>query len=71
MKDKCISAQSDPLLSYFQEKDQDRFHNQEAFTALPHSKEGAVRELLSDLTLHNFQPIIGIEASQKNAEDES
>ena len=50
MKDKCISAQSGSLLSYFQEKDQDRFHNQEAFTALPHSKEGAVREFLSDMT---------------------
>jgi predicted transcriptional regulator of viral defense system len=50
MKDKYISTQSGSLLSHFQEKNQDRFAYQEAFAALPDSKEGAVRELLSDMT---------------------
>lgn len=50
MKNKRISTQSGSLLSYFQEKDRDRFEYQEAFSALPNSKEGAVKELLSDMT---------------------
>jgi predicted transcriptional regulator of viral defense system len=50
MKNKYISIQSGALLSHFLEKNQDRFGYQEAFTALPNSKEGAVRELLSDMT---------------------
>jgi len=50
MKGKHISTQSGSILSYFQEKDQDRFEYQEAFSALPNSKEGAIRELLSDMT---------------------
>ena len=50
MNNKYVSAQSGSLLSYFQGKDKDRFAYKEAFTALPNSKEGAVRELLSDMT---------------------
>ncbi|MES1160474.1 MAG: type IV toxin-antitoxin system AbiEi family antitoxin [Bacteroidota bacterium] len=50
MKNKYISVRSASLLSYFQEKDQDRFEYQEAFAALPDSKKGAVKELLSDMT---------------------
>ena len=50
IKGKYVSTRSSSLLSYFQEKDQDRFAYQEAFTALPDAKEGAVRELLSDMT---------------------
>jgi len=50
MNNKHISTQSGSLLAYFREKDRDRFAYQEAFAALPDSKEGAVRELLSDMT---------------------
>jgi len=50
IKDKNISKQSGQLLSYFIEQDRDRFTYREAFAALPDSKEGAIRELLSDMT---------------------
>lgn len=49
-KHKYISTRSGALLSYFREKDQDRFDYREALVALPTSREGAVRELLSDMT---------------------
>lgn len=50
MNSKNISKQSGSLLAYFYEKDQDSFGYQEAFNALPDSKAGAIRELLSDMT---------------------
>jgi predicted transcriptional regulator of viral defense system len=50
MKDKYISTQSSELLSYFNGRNQVSFDYTEAFKALPESKEGAVRELLSDMT---------------------
>jgi predicted transcriptional regulator of viral defense system len=50
IKDKTISKQSGQLLSYFLEKGRDRFAYGEAFAALPTSKEGAIKELLSDMT---------------------
>lgn len=50
MNNKYISNQSGSMLSYFHERDQDQFMYQEAFDALPNSKEGAIRELLSDMT---------------------
>jgi len=50
IKNKYISTQSGQLLSYFVEQGRDRFSYREAFAALPGSKEGAIRELLSDMT---------------------
>ena len=50
MNNKHISTQSGSLLAYFREKDQNHFAYRDAFAALPDSKEGAVRELLSDMT---------------------
>lgn len=49
-KNKYISIKSGALLSFFREKDQDRFTYREALAAMPGSKEGTVRELLSDMT---------------------
>lgn len=49
-KDKYISTRSGALLSYFRQKDQDRFAYKEAFAALSDAKKGAIRELLSDMT---------------------
>lgn len=50
MKHKYISTESNRLLSYFNEKNQLAFRYAEAFDALPASKEGAVKQLLSDMT---------------------
>ena len=50
MKYKYISKQSGELLAFFNERSKSCFGYAEAFKALPGSKEGAVRELLSDMT---------------------
>ena len=50
MRNKYISTQSSQLLSYFNMQDKVCFEYLEAFRALPKSKEGAVKELLSDMT---------------------
>ena len=50
MKYKLISTQSGKLLAYFNEQGKSCFDYAEAFKALPDSKEGAVRELLSNMT---------------------
>lgn len=50
MKRKYISTQSNALLSYFNGQDRNCFDYSLAFKALPDSKAGAVRELLSDMT---------------------
>ena len=49
MKQKNISYQSNNLLSYFLDSNQQCFTNIEAAKALPDVSEGAVRELLSDM----------------------
>lgn len=50
MNYKFISTQSGELLAYFNERGKFCFDYVEAFEALPDSKEGTVRELLSDMT---------------------
>lgn len=50
MKAKFISTQSGELLAFLNERNKTCFGYKEAFQALPDSKEGAVRELLSDMT---------------------
>ena len=50
MKNKYISTQSNELLSYFNRQNKSCFDYSEVFNALPDSKDGAVRELLSDMT---------------------
>jgi predicted transcriptional regulator of viral defense system len=50
MKHKFISTQSGKLLAYFNELGKPCFGYAEAFEALPGSKEGAMWELLSDMT---------------------
>lgn len=50
MKSKYISTQSSRLLSYFNRKNIACFEYSAAREALPDSKPGAVRELLSDMT---------------------
>lgn len=50
MKHKYISTQSNELLTWFNEKQQNHFQYKEAFQALPNSKESTVKELLSDMT---------------------
>lgn len=50
MKYKLISTQSGELLAYFNEQGKPCFDYAEAFEALPDSKKGTVRELLSDMT---------------------
>jgi predicted transcriptional regulator of viral defense system len=50
MKAKFISTQSGEVLAYFNERNKPCFGYAEAFKALPDSKKGAVRELLSDMT---------------------
>lgn len=50
MKHKYISTQSNELLSYFSGKNKTCFAYSEAFSALPDSKDSAIRELLSDMT---------------------
>jgi predicted transcriptional regulator of viral defense system len=49
MKNKYISTQSGELLSYLHEEKIAYFNQRIAVQALPHSKEGAIRELLSDM----------------------
>lgn len=49
MKNKYISIQSHQVLRHFYEKGKDYFSTMEASDALPNSKEGAIRELLSDM----------------------
>jgi len=50
MRNKYISTQSNELLSYFNGQNKSCFEYKEAFTALPRSKDSAIRELLSDMT---------------------
>lgn len=50
MKYKFISNQSGELLAFFNEQGQSCFSYDEAMRALPDSKKGAIRELLSDMT---------------------
>lgn len=50
MKPKFISTRSGELLAYFNDRNKTCFRFKEAFQALPDSKEGAIRELLSDMT---------------------
>lgn len=50
MKSKYISTQSNELLSYFNEIDKPCFDYSEAYKAMPESKKGTLRELLSDMT---------------------
>ena len=50
MNNKLISKQSAQLLSHFHNMNQLCFDNQQAYEALPHSKQNTVRELLSDMT---------------------
>lgn len=50
MKSKYISTQSNELLSYFNSQNKTCFDYSEAFKALPNSKDGTLRELLSDMT---------------------
>lgn len=49
MKAKYISTQSGKLLAFLNEFDRNCFGYNEAFQALPDSKEGTIRELLSDM----------------------
>ena len=49
MKHKYISTRSSELLAYFNERGKTCFGYAEVFEALPVAKEGAVRELLSDM----------------------
>lgn len=49
MKHKYISTQSGELLNYLNEREMYCFNFIDAQTALPESKEGTVRELLSDM----------------------
>ncbi len=50
MKNKYISKQSGQLLSFFNEQELNCFDYKLAKKALPNSKDGALRELLSDMT---------------------
>ena len=50
MKNKYISTQSNELLSYFNEQSRACFDIASAQKALPNSRSGTVRELLSDMT---------------------
>lgn len=50
MKHKYISTQSSKLLSFFNQRNQACFSYQEALQALSDSKDGTVRQLLSDMT---------------------
>lgn len=49
MKNKYISTQSNKILTYFNQMNKDCFDFSEAVTALPHSSESALKELLSDM----------------------
>lgn len=50
MRHKYISTQSNKLLSYFNNQDKNCFTYPEARKALPLSGEGAIKQLLSDMT---------------------
>lgn len=50
MQHKTISTRSSQLLSYFNDRGMNCFSFQEAYAALPDSKENAVRQLLTDMT---------------------
>jgi predicted transcriptional regulator of viral defense system len=50
MRNKNISTQSNRILSYFNEREVSCFDYSEAYNALPDTKPGTVRELLSDMT---------------------
>ncbi len=50
MRNKYISKQSNELLSFFYEQDINCFTTGHAKKALPNSNDGAIRELLSDMT---------------------
>ena len=50
MKGKYISTQSSELLSYFNRQNKIFFDYSETLHAMPDSKEGTLRELLSDMT---------------------
>ena len=50
MRYKYISRQSNELLSYFNEQDKKCFTVSEAKIALPYSGEGAIKQLLSDMS---------------------
>lgn len=54
MKHKTISSQSSQLLAYFNERESPAFTYIEALKALPNSKEGAIRQLLSDMTMRGL-----------------
>lgn len=49
MKHKYISTQSNKILTYFNGLNRNCFEHSEASMALPHSTEGALKELLSDM----------------------
>lgn len=49
MEHKLISTQSNKILTFFHQRNQDCFDYSEAVQALPHSGESALRELLSDM----------------------
>jgi predicted transcriptional regulator of viral defense system len=49
MKNKYISTQSNEILTYFNQMNKNCFDYSEAVTALPHSSESALKELLSDM----------------------
>ena len=49
MKHKLISTQSNGILTYFHQLNQNCFDYSEAGAALPHSSESALKELLSDM----------------------
>jgi predicted transcriptional regulator of viral defense system len=49
MKNKYISTQSNKILSYFNQLEQDCFDYSEATQALPNSSDSALKELLSDM----------------------
>lgn len=50
VKHKNISIRSSELLTYFNKQNRNCFNFKEAFAALPDSKDGAILELLSDMT---------------------
>jgi predicted transcriptional regulator of viral defense system len=50
IKDKYISRQSGRLLAHFLEEGQSTFAYQDALSTLPGSNEGAIKQLLSDMT---------------------
>ncbi|MEQ9300094.1 MAG: transcriptional regulator [Cyclobacteriaceae bacterium] len=49
MKHKFISTRSNEILTFFNQVNKDCFDYSEAMTALPHSSESALKQLLSDM----------------------